>query len=385
MRSPRSVCLPALVGALLLSAACGSPAGADDDGTPGPCDGPSPPAECTQACSGDSECPDFFYCGPDGECTADCTPGGGECAEGQNCTPRGRCEDDDGCPNVVVDLTPVVPTVVLLIDQSGSMTADFGNTDRWNAVRDSLTDPQDGVLPQLDQKIIVGATLYTEGGGGTCPDLTSVAPALGNAAAITEMLANAGPEANTPTAEAVNAVTASFPASDSPRILVLATDGDPDTCLDPDSNGDPGPRTISEMAVQATFAAGITTYVLSVGADAEASHIERLARAGQGQNLDSGAATPYLANDPAELLAAFADIVGGATSCSIDLDGMVDPERADEGTVVLNGVILTYDTDWRLADPDTIELIGQACTDYLTSAEVSLDAEFPCGGVVVVE
>ena len=28
---------------------------------------------------------------------------------------------------------------------------------------------------------MVGATLYTEAGGGTCPDLISVAPALGNA------------------------------------------------------------------------------------------------------------------------------------------------------------------------------------------------------------
>ena len=34
----------------------------------------------------------------------------------------------------------------LLIDQSGSMNADFNGQTRWDALRDSLMDPQDGVV-----------------------------------------------------------------------------------------------------------------------------------------------------------------------------------------------------------------------------------------------
>jgi hypothetical protein len=365
---------------LVVLAACGG--GSSGPSTLGPCESDDPPAECALACDTATMCPAFFHCGEDGTCTAECSPAGGECGAGLNCSLDGSCEADNGCPNVIVDLTPVVPTVVLLIDQSGSMTQDFGDTDRWNAVRDALSDPQDGVLPALDDRIIVGATLYTAD-GSTCPELTTVAPALGNAAAIAELLEDNEPVNNTPTAEAVIAVTASFPASDNPRILVLATDGDPDTCEDPDSNGQAGPRTGSENAVQAAYTAGITTYVLSVGADAEQEHLARVARLGQGQNPSSGGATAYLANDPGELLAAFGAIVGGATSCLINLDGQVEPDHADQGVVVLNGSYLLYEDDWRLVDEDTIELVGDACQTYLTSEEVSLAAEFTCGGVNV--
>src|SRR5262245_63952803 len=42
------------------------------------------------------------------------------------------------CADVHVTVAPVVPTLVLLIDQSGSMTEDFGELERWDAVYRTL-------------------------------------------------------------------------------------------------------------------------------------------------------------------------------------------------------------------------------------------------------
>src|SRR5688572_14958809 len=39
-----------------------------------------------------------------------------------------------GCGEVTVVVTPTTPTLVLLVDQSGSMTEDFGGMGRWDAL-----------------------------------------------------------------------------------------------------------------------------------------------------------------------------------------------------------------------------------------------------------
>ena len=67
----------------------------------------------------------------------------------------------------------------------------------------------------------------------------------------------------------MEAVLSDFPPGEpdgapSPRILVLVTDGEPDTCADPDSHGQPA-RDRSESAVQDAFDDDIQTFVLSVG------------------------------------------------------------------------------------------------------------------------
>ncbi len=98
-----------------------------------------------------------MYCGPTG-CTADCTPPGrGTCAPGTVCDSFGRCANPDvgdggpnpipdggECPSIHVTLETLVPEVLLLLDQSGSMTDDFGNTDRWTAMTDALVEDPDG-------------------------------------------------------------------------------------------------------------------------------------------------------------------------------------------------------------------------------------------------
>ena len=308
-------------------------------------------------------------------------PGNAVCmANGQCVTPYDGGGDAD-CPDIIVDVAPVVPTVVLLIDQSGSMTENFGGVSRWNAVRTALTDDTNGVVMQLESQVIFGASLYT-GTNNSCPRMTSVTPAINNGDEIKELLDDNNPLDNTPTAEAVAAAAAAFPASDGPRILVLATDGDPDTCEDPNSNGQAGPRTGSENAVAAAYAAGITTFVLSVGQDTEATHLLNLSRVGQGQDKLTGTATPYIANSPAALAQAFNDIIGDVRTCDFKLDGSVSSSDADQGVVSLDGTPLTYGTDWELNNGDEFKLLGESCNTYLTNEDADLSATFPCGLVV---
>jgi hypothetical protein len=69
------------------------------------------------------------------------------------------------CVDVQVQVEPIIPTLVLLVDQSGSMTSNFGGQDRWDAVYETLMDPADGVVASLESSVRFGLTLYTSENG----------------------------------------------------------------------------------------------------------------------------------------------------------------------------------------------------------------------------
>jgi hypothetical protein len=211
-----------------------------------------------------------------------------------------------------------------------------------------------------------------------------VGPALYNQQAITDLLYSNSPRSDTPTAESIAAVANAFPPENpdapGPRIIVLATDGNPDNCVDPDAH-DLSSQILSETATQEAYAKGIQTYVLSVGNEVSEPHLQRMANAGQGLPLDSGNATFYVANNPAELVNAFQQIVGGARTCTFTVNGNVT--QPETGTVELNGVPLEYGTDWAMPNQTTLELLGAACDTFLNEQNVDLSAEFDCGTVVL--
>ncbi|HEY3356135.1 MAG TPA: vWA domain-containing protein [Polyangia bacterium] len=386
---------------LVVLAACGAPGSMNGDRTDGGLGRGAPDASaaacvqpgmdplCGQPCTATLECGSALYC--DGTmCRADCTAGGGECGAGGVCQGHGQCGLD--CPAVAVDLAAVVPRVVILIDQSSSMTSDFNGRSRWSAVEVALTDPATGVVPTLESQVIFGASLYTSHGGaagGTCPILTEVPPALKNATAIRQLMTDHQPDGDTPTGESIDAVVAAFAAQppdpdshEGPRVIVVATDGEPDTCAVPN------PQTGQARAVQAAqaaFAAGVRVFMLSVGSDVGAAHMQDMANAGVGLPVGGAQSAPYyVANDTAQLVAAFQQIIGGVRSCTFALSQPVAPGFESQGDVRLNGAPLGYqDPDgWTLTDPSTIELVGAACQQYLTDPAVVLAATFPCGSIL---
>ena len=117
--------------------------------------------------------------------------------------------DTDVCADADVTFEPQIPTVMLLIDQSGSMTSGFGGTNRWDAVYDALLNAQDGIVLTLQEEVRFALGLYTSfngNDGGECPVITEVPPDLSNYAAIEAVYAANQPEDETPTGESILAV-----------------------------------------------------------------------------------------------------------------------------------------------------------------------------------
>ncbi len=395
-------------GCLLIALAMGC--GSSDIGAK-PCEAADAPADCGAVCVDNRDCATGLYCGADQTCTAECSNAIG-CGDGQTCTARGQCEggmgsDVDGgaggsnvdggsgvggdCPRVTAELSPVVPTVYLLIDHSGSMNQPFpGAVDRWTAVRTALTDPG-GAVDALESKVVFGASLYTNDNAGTCPDLTAVAPALTNAAPIKMLLQDNVPDADadTPTGDSIVALLANIaadpPPAESPAIIVLATDGEPDSCEHRNPNNDMERRQAREEAVngaKAAHDAGIDLFILSVGNAIAEEHLQEMANAGVGQAAGGPQAPFYPANDRQALINAFDTIIRGTRSCELAIDGTVSAGRAGEGTVTINGTTLEYGTDWEVVDSMTLRLLGAACDTLLNENDVTVSAEFPCGVII---
>lgn len=290
------------------------------------------------------------------------------------------------CSDVNVTFKQRIPTVLLLIDQSNSMNAAFpGSTSRWQAIYDSLMDPQIGVVATLEDQVRFGLALYTyKSGSPVCPALTEVTYAIGNHDEIDAVLAQASPVKDTPTGDSIDAVVPGLLASPEPgpKVIVLATDGEPDTCEVPD------PQTGQAEAIaaaQSAHALGIPTYIVSVGDEVSQAHLQDMANAGAGLPVGGTDAAPYfIALDQQALLQAFHDIINGVRSCVIELDGTLDAEEAAAGNVLLDGQELSYnDPDgWRFDAPNLVELTGGAC-QMIQSGDHEIQVTFPCGVVTI--
>jgi hypothetical protein len=309
--------------------------------------------------------------------------------QGNGSIPTGANPDtvtSGGCGEVSVVVTPTTPTLILLVDQSGSMTDDFSGVSRWDALYDTLMDPGGGVVVNLDSSIRFGLTLYTSmdgNEGGQCPMLTSVPPALNNYAAIDAVYGPEQPIDETPTGESLAAVAmdlAAF-AEPGPKGIVLATDGQPDTCAEPNpQNGEPE----SLQAAQDAYAMGIETFILSVGPDVAQNHLQEMANVGKGLAPDAANPAPYWqALDPQQLVDAFNEIVGSFVSCNLAVDGIVDLSQYCEGTVTIDGNVLECDVDWTMPDESTLVLLGDACATLQDGGEHSVAATWPCGAVQI--
>ena len=382
--------------------ACGD----DDD----PCEGSQAPAECDRPCSEARPCPDGLYCdGERGVCTADCVDNG-DCSDDQVCNDSGQCvarEEDasmpptrprdasypdygNTCPNVEVAARRVTPTVIFVIDQSDSMNLPFGDSTRWDALRDSLLDPENGLIPPLADQVRFGLALYSaeaEGGAagppiGECPLLTQVEARVDNYEAIRATYEAAEPIDETPTGDAIEAVLDDWLGQPDrptdPVILILATDGDPDRCeeLNP-QNGQA--ETIA--AVDRAFAANIRTFVISVGPDVSTDHLQDVANAGLGIAASGTDAEFWVAGEDGGLRTALQEIIGGELSCTLELSSPLrNVDDACRGTVTLNDREVPCDDPdgWRAVDEDTIELLGDSCEELQTTPGVTLRATFPC-------
>jgi hypothetical protein len=169
-----------------------------------------------------------------------------------------------------------------------------------------------------------------------------------------------------------------------PQIVILATDGEPNSC---DGGGGGGRRgggpaanyQPSIAAVKKGTAKGVTTYVISL-ADATGTfhdHLQELANLGN--PAAGGAAQLYEPGSPAELSAALESLVGGAVGCDIALNGSLMAGSECAGTVTVNGARVTCNdpNGFKAVDPRHIRLQGSSCK-LLMDRNAVVEARFPC-------
>ncbi len=365
----------------------------------------NPPPDCDKSCSSDSEC-EASFCS-NGKCVANCTAEEG-CGDGATCNARGRCVPNmgtggstgtggvgGGCQSVEVTPTRSIPNAMFLVDQSGSMTADFGGgQDRWEAAHTAITS----IVSELDSIVRFGLTTYQSDDGDTnppCPRLdTQIDMELNNFSTINMSYPATFPGGeDTPTGDSIDALVGIIqgdpPPADGPTIIVLATDGEPDSCEVPDPNPTAGARAEAVAAAERAFDdAGIQTFILSVGTEVSNDHLQDMANVGVGLAEDGseGNAQFWVGTDPQDLENEFRAIISASISCEVEIDKPFDDRQkaCDEGDVRLNGVPLSCPEDWQVKEdaPNVIELLGDAC-DTFKSGDVTFTAEFPCGAIIV--
>jgi len=319
---------------------------------------------------------------------------------------------DPNCASTNVRANRILPTVMLVVDGSTSMEMPYGDPppppdggvpaggmaptapSRWMSVRGALVDPTNGVVPKLQGLVKFGLALF--GTNPTCPlPFGIIEPVLNNAAAITSGLPNGmSPGIFTPTGPALDMVVDHLPDSSNvapdeppigPQIIVLATDGDPNAC---DANPfgpvtDYAPSIAAAMKAQAKH---IKMYVIGVGMDAAAQHLQEMANIGQGmpQTANPGAEVYYPEN-AAALSDTLATLIGAELSCDLQLDGKgIRMDLACMGTVTLDNAPLGCDdpNGWTLIDETHMRLQGSACDTYKAAADSHLIADFPCEVII---
>ncbi len=289
------------------------------------------------------------------------------------------------CPQLEEVLLPQVPTFQLVVDQSGSMDQDFdAGVSRWEAVEGTLVGP-DGVVTQLQSSIRFGISFYANPMVGTCPAVLSLAPQLDAADEISAAFATEQPGGDTPTGESLEQITSDLLDDqwDGDKVIVLATDGEPDTCEIPDpAQGAETDmvRGVAVDAVAAAYAKGIRTFVVSVGLDIAEGHLQDLANAGVGNGPGDPDAPFYVANDNASLVAAFDAIVAGLRPCTFTLNGPLPPAQATSCTLTVNNDEIPHETSdgWIIqANETTLELQGAAC-DAIQQGVVAIELKCAC-------
>ena len=313
------------------------------------------------------------------------------------------------CADVDVEITPGDATITLLLDQSGSMSNALGGSgvQRWDAVFTALLDESSGVVADFESELHFGMSLYTNGDAvAGCPDLISITPALDNRAAMAAEYQSAMPIDDTPTGESLLVVGQTLDGIEGggSKGVILATDGDPDTCACPDACAGAS-KGVAIDAAQQLYDMGIRVFVIAVGDSiTDTAHLQHLANVGSGKARydddpafdewtddwvdDPNPAEPatlFTANDPDALEQAFNSLVAGFVPCEFEINGeIVDLDEAClAGDVELDGVDLTCPDDWELVDDSTLRLLGGNCEALQDGEPHDVQASFPCEVIVV--
>ena len=297
--------------------------------------------------------------------------------------------DDGTCARADVFVDRIRPRIVFLVDASASMGEDFGGVSRWDALREALLAPTDGLVDSLQELAKFGLITYEGPRFIECPTYRFAAPAPVNYQYIEAAFPMQPPAVGTsatPTGEAMNWAidhafldqTASPDGDWETQFMIFATDGEPNGC--PTGATDEPARDFDSVLAAANKAAsrGIKIYVISLAeATGEfADHLAQVAAIGKTDKV-------YSPQNKEGLVSELQDIVGATVSCDIALTaGRVKVGAECKGELMMNGQLLECGPDatdgWELLNETTLQLKGQACEDYRLTPSAEIRATFPC-------
>ncbi|XXT23762.1 vWA domain-containing protein [Sorangium sp. So ce429] len=304
-----------------------------------------------------------------------------------------------GCQQLDIAFEPQTPTVMIVVDRSGSMY----DSGYWDPLQTAVLN----VVEALQAKVRFGFLTFTGIAPDQCPLLTGTDVIALNshadiATAYEEASMRPGQKLETPTGMTFNETVipdlVAF-GEPGPKYILFVTDGEPDRC-------DDGPAECSRDdvvgAVQSAYDQGIGTFVFGLGDGAFAEHLQDVANAGAGQPVrrpqntgqacftgagtyaDVGGTAMYYTPDPTNATALENELnaaISGAKSCTFDLQGSieVDLAHASEGTVLIDGMPVPYDEQngWYMESSTQLVLAGSAC-EQLKSATQGISFNFPC-------
>jgi hypothetical protein len=296
------------------------------------------------------------------------------------------------CESVTVGFDELRPALTLLVDQSLSMRFRYPDAQsavtRWSLIGDALFEPTRGVVKQFEASVRFGIAFFTSQSrvaGGLCPILREVPAQARNYEPLNTLYRSLAPEGDTPTGDALQQLVTELQGAPSrgPRAILLVTDGDPDTCQQPDP--DEGlPQAVA--AAQRAFENGIPMYVLGISNDIAGGNLQQLANAGQGRPLDevwgvhAGAAQPFQAtNDVNGLTAQLVEILNGIPLCEVTLQRDVAPGELANSEVFLDGQALSPNgvDGFTLKDSRHLAILGKAC-DAIKAGGRGLSVRISC-------
>lgn len=320
------------------------------------------------------------------------------------------------CAEADVYASRVIPTIVLLVDGSGTMDDDFRETTdpRWRVLREALMDKKNGAVKPVEEILEIGLSIFSGSTGDECPfesKYARIEPAKNNFEAMDDAypINRRAGTSFTATSYALEKVCSellskadALAQGKGEQYIILATDGNPNGCPGVDFEEDnlypPNNFSAAEKAAQYCADKGITIFMLSLADEVDQAHMQTMANIGAGTN----SATVYQPSDPAALTVDLKNLIKGTISCQIKLDitqrdtkSVIDDQllqcEQNGGSVSIyfpdtkqTKEIPCGQSGWIMTDSEHIELQGQVCEDFKNNPGSRLTAEFPCDSIVVL-
>jgi hypothetical protein len=286
------------------------------------------------------------------------------------------------------------PDILIVLDRSGSMKEDLtglscgdagcGQTSKWSIATSTLG----AFLPTVEGSVNWGLKLFaSETSACNVSNTAEIAPRAKNAAAINQLLGTTMPGSSTPTTAALmNAAAYLRTLTDAnPKFILLATDGIP-TCGTAacaagvntggmvnqcdDANAIAMVKTVHDM--------GFPTFVLGIGTSSSPGEGTLSTMAVNGGYPRQGSPSYYPIDKPQDLTDAFKVITGMISSCFFTITPALTSGQQVTG-VTASGADLES-TDYVIEGNSGVQLVGQACADFMAGTTNNVAVQVSCNG-----